>query len=119
MTRRICSRHYGIVLSRPFNPDFEVRDRRVYYNHFYDKEYRDGWMQWQIKKVPRFIATVLKVQTYRVWQGAKLRVGEKKSLYFSQTHEAGDEKTNTLELFSSSLENPPERDDDPTARKLV
>ena len=59
MTRRICSRHYGMMLSRPFNPDLEVRDERVYYSHFHGKDYREGWIEWQIQKAKGSIAVIL------------------------------------------------------------
>ena len=51
VARRICSRHYGIMIARPFKPDLEVRDDRVFNHQFWNREYRAGWMKWHIKKV--------------------------------------------------------------------
>ena len=52
-------------------------------------------------------------------QGVKLRVGEKKAIHFGQSHMVGNEPITTYKLVSSSQDDPPERDDDPTACKLI
>lgn len=122
VTRRICSRHYGIKMSHPFNPNLEVRDERVYYNHFHGKEYRNGWMKWQIEKVRRSTVIYFEARELKLTacvQGAKLRAGEKRAINFAFTHKVGDQSINHIDLYSCSLDNPPKRDDELSARKLI
>ena len=50
-------------------------------------------------------------------QGTKLAPGEKKVLEYGHPYKVGAERVLYFKIFSCSLDDPPERDDDPHKRK--
>lgn len=98
VTNRRCRRHYGTSLAWPFREGLEVHDSRVYFDPLTEKLWRKGWMSWSIKK------------------GEKLKLGDKRSLEFQRPYKEGDPMEVDLQIYSCSLDNPPQRDDDPDSR---
>ncbi|CAM1511902.1 Fc.00g094150.m01.CDS01 [Cosmosporella sp. VM-42] len=50
-----CRRHYGHVLSEPYDPErhrnFDKKKRFIYKHSWFDREYLTGFMYWEIRKV--------------------------------------------------------------------
>ncbi|MCJ1428570.1 hypothetical protein MMC29_006480 [Sticta canariensis] len=95
VTKRICQRRYGTAVARPFQPGQEIKYSRVYFDPLTDSYRRGGWMNWSVKK------------------GDELRLGDTRSLTFQRSYEEGDPLEFHLHIYSCSLEDPPQRDDDP------